>query len=178
MSRAKPKPSYEIEVRSPFPPYAYFQLYDWALPVWRSVASDDAPKDREGFIEYQLNTADTPGVKTWGVYRDGELGGYVSAIRHAGREWIALTHCIFRKEFWGGSTTTASLRKIAQEIFDDGAVKIEMWVFSDNHAVKGLIRRLGGREEGCLSAQVVREGEFIDMCIYALTPESLTKEEG
>ncbi len=176
MSKVKPKRVYEIEVRSPFPPYAYFQLYDWALPVWRNVASDDAPTDREGFIDYQIKVAETPGVKTWGVYRDGELGGYVSAVRHAGREWIALTHCIFHREYWGGDTTVVSLRKIAEEIFSDGAVKIEMWVFSDNHAIKGLIKRLGGHEEGCLTAQVLREGKHSDMCIYALTSESLVKE--
>lgn len=177
MSRAKQKRSYNIKVRSPFPPYSYFQLYDWALPVWRSVASDDAPKDREGFIAYQLDIADIPGMKTWGVYRDGELGGYVSAVRQPSRHWVALTHCIFRKEFWGGNTTITSLRKVAEEIFADGVIKIEMWVFADNHAVKGLINRLGGHEEGTLTAQVMREGKPADMCVYGLTPESLTKEK-
>lgn len=174
---SRPKPAYNIEVRSPFPAPSYYMLFDWAIPVWKSVASDDAPKDREGFINYQIEISSTPGVKTWGVYRDNELGGYVSAVRHPGREWVALTHCIFRKEFWGGNTTTRSLRKIAQEIFTDGAMKIEMWVFADNHAIKGLIKRLGGREEGCLTQQVMREGKPADMCVYALTPHSLTEQE-
>jgi len=151
-------------------------LYDWALPVWKNIASDDTPKDREGFIQFELNLLSTPGIKTWGIYRDSELGGFVSAVRHPTRTWIAQPHMIFRKDFLGAATTIVACRRILQELFGDGALKIEMWVFFDNHAIRGFINQLGGREEGRLTAQVIRDGKPTDMVVYGLYQESLNRE--
>ena len=165
-----------LSVRSPFPAHAYFQLYDWSLPVWKLIASDDTPKDREGFVEFEIGITDDSSVKTWGIWRGDELGGFVSAIRFPQRRWIAQLHCVFKKSFRGDATTGAAGKQICQELFDDKVLKIEMWVFSDNHAIKGLISRLGGRVEGTLSAQVMRDGKPIDMVVYGLYRESLKME--
>lgn len=178
MSKAVQAPT--VEVRSPFPPQSYYTLYDWCLPFWKNIADDTTPKDREGFIQMQIEMAQSDYIKTWGVWRGSELGGFISVVIQPRREWIAQPHCIFKKSFWGANTTVAALRQVVSELFDSGILKIEMWVFENSHSVRGLIGQFGAKEEGRLTAQVIQDGEPITMIVFGLYPEgflnSLEKE--
>ena len=168
--QAKP----EVRIESPFPIPYFFDLFDWATPVWNQIADDFTPKEREGFIEQQMALAESG--KTWGVWVGDEIGGYVLAVSDPRRYWIANCHCLFKKSFWGRDITETALRQIARELFSSGILKIEMWVFKRNSSVRGLINRLGGHEEGELTAQTLKDGQPIAMTVYGLYQEDLLRE--
>lgn len=161
----------EVRVESPFPLPYYFDLYTWAEPVWNQIADDFTPTDREGFIEQQM--AIGANAQTWGVWIGDEIGGYVSAVIDPRRDWIANCHCLFKKSFWGKDITEVALNQIARGLFSTGILKIEMWVFKRNSAVRGLIHRLGGREEGELTAQTMKDNTPASLVVYGLFEEDL-----
>lgn len=162
-----------IETHSPFPPVSFYDLFDWSQAVWQAVASDDSPTERAEFIEAQEKAAQSEGVKTWGVYRDGELGGYVRFERFPAQPWTGAAHCIFKKDFFGRKTTLPALQMIAREIFGSGVQRIGLHCFVDNSSMRALIVKLGGRFEGELTKQVMRGGELVSMAVYGLTSEDL-----
>jgi len=165
-----------LNVRSPFPAPSLYMVYDWARFAWKHVADDTTPKTREEFIHTYNDMVTAPGIKTWGVWRGEELGGLVLAARQMERPWLARVHCIFKQTFFATPTTTIVCRQIFQELFNDGVLKIEMWVFEDNNSIRGMIRYLGAREEGMLTAQVMRDGEPVNIVVYGLSQESLRQE--
>lgn len=170
------KPASVITVASPFPPESFYDLYDWIQPVWDAVSDDNSPTDREEFIDMQVAMAETETVKTWGVWKDHhELGGFVSATVQPHRPWLAVCHCTFKKSFWGTATTLPALHAVATELFEVDIHKIEMWVFETNRAIRSLVKRLGGVEEGVLSAQTLKHGNPTSMAVYGLFQNGLVK---
>jgi RimJ/RimL family protein N-acetyltransferase len=90
---------------------------------------------------------------------------------------MADSHCIFKRAFWGSGTTAAALRQVYAEIFADGGEqkitikKITIVCFSDNHALLGLVRKLGFEREGVLKKSTLRDGQLVDQVVTGLTRE-------
>lgn len=160
-----------LEVKMPFNGRDWFDVWNWIEESgqWDKVADDRVPLDLEGFCAFQRELADSNARVSWGVWRDGILGGVISLDPDVDRPWIVHCHCVFRKAFWGYDTTIPALRAVAKEIYEAGIERIEMRVFSNNRAIRALVQKLGGVEEGVLRAQTKRGGENIDVVVYGMT---------
>ena len=84
-------------------------------------------------------------------------------------------HCVFKRSFWGHATTVEALRQVFDEIFSSGVIKITATAFADNHALLGLVRKLGFQREGVLRQQTRRAGELIDVVVIGLTREGFAQ---
>lgn len=91
----------QLQVVTPFPltEFAYRCLYDWCLPVWGKIADDFTPTDPYEFMEDQLKRIMSEDVKTWGVVRGDELGGYVRFERSESQPWTGAAHAILNSHF-------------------------------------------------------------------------------
>lgn len=157
----------QIEVVSPFPMQSLPRVWRWIQSFRDRVVDDYSPQTLDAFVSKALADADR--LKTWAVYRDGELGGMVSYERWT--DVLGTCHCLFKREMWGRKTTLPALQQIAAEIFAGGTTKIAMCVFSDNRAIKALIKDLGGVTEGHYKQHTMRGGRLVDMTALALFKE-------
>lgn len=155
-----------VTVQSPFPVHALPRLWSWTVSSQRQVNDDFAPKTLEAFVD-NWERQELSGMKSWGVLRDGELGGVVTSTRF--NPVVADAHCVFRKSFWGHETTAEALRLVFAEIFASGVQKISTICFFDNHALLGLVARLGFEREGTLKKNTLRGGELVDVAMIGLT---------
>jgi RimJ/RimL family protein N-acetyltransferase len=147
-----------IEVVSPFPEFAVPRVWDWIETFRQKVCDDYSPATREAFVGQTLAQL-ASGVRSWAIYRDGDLGGMVTY--QAWNPKVGTAHVVFKRSFWGRETTETALRAIAGEIFSSGAEKITAYFFEDNHALRGLLKRFGAKREGWFEAQTVRGGKPI-----------------
>lgn len=137
-------------------------------PFLRRVADDFAPQTVEQFVDFSQKAASQS--RTWGIYRDGELGGVICLDMV--NPVTGLGHITCKKEFWGRKTTDPACQLALEAIFNEaGLLKISAMVFADNQAARSLYKRFGGKEEGVLRSQTMRGGEPVDMILVGLTAE-------
>jgi RimJ/RimL family protein N-acetyltransferase len=158
-----------VTIASPFPRYALPRLWRWADASWRQVADDFAPRTLDEFVSY-WETKECAGMRSWEVIRDGEMGGVVTSLRL--NPVLADAHCIFKKSFWGHETTAEALRLVFEQLFADGVLKIETKCFHDNHALLGLVGKLGFEREGTRKQSTLRGGKLVDRAAVGLTKEN------
>lgn len=156
-----------ITVESPFPLHSLPRVWGWIQSFRNRVADDFGPQTLEAFVEKGI--ADAERVRTWAVYRDGELGGMVTFEKWT--EILGTCHCLFKREMWGRKTTLPALEQILKEIFAEGILKISLCVFADNKAIIALVKDLGGVTEGHYRNHTRRNGELVDMVAIALFQE-------
>jgi len=138
---------------------------------WR-VADDFSPQTLDAFVEDWIERAEL-GRETWGVWRDGELGGVVCVDKVS--PIVASSHFLFKKSFWGSETTVAAVEQVFQEVFDTGIERIVSVVFRDNANVLGFARRLGFVTEGTLRKNTMRQGKLVDMVALGLLKADFAK---
>lgn len=163
-----------VTLQSPFPEYAVPRVFVWISEFRHRVADDFAPNTLEGFVEQWERDA---GRKTWAVIRDGEIGGVITA--RALSPLVSEAQCVFAKRFWGHETTLVALRLAFAEVFTGsiGEVftgttkKISLVLFRDNHAIIGLIKKLGGTVEGTLVDHTLRGGRPVDLVVIGIQKE-------
>ena len=160
------KAAVTVTIERPFPAYALPRVWGWTVESRRQVADDFAVSTLEAFVN-EWEAADAAGRSTWGVWRDKELGGVVTSA-HINPMCVD-AHCVFKRSFWGHDTTVEALRLVFEEIFAEGVVKITATAFHDNHALLGLVRKLGFQKEGVLRQQTRRNGEMVDVVLIGLT---------
>ena len=155
-----------VEIRSPFPHHALPRMWKWLEESRRQVSDAFSPKTLDEFVAYWEHMT-RAGQRSWGVWRDGELGGSISSMQL--NPVVADAHCIFKRTFWGHGTTAEALRLVFAEIFVGGAQKITTLCFADNHALLGLVRKVGFQREGRLRKNALRDGQLIDQMVIGLT---------
>jgi RimJ/RimL family protein N-acetyltransferase len=158
----------EVTVERTFPHYALPRLWGWTVESRRQSTDDFSSRTLEEFIR-EWDAAERVGRSSWGVWRDGELGGVVMSRRI--NPVCADAHCVFKRSFWGHKTTVEALRLVFDEIFVGETRKITAWAYHDNHALLGLARKLGFQKEGVLRQQTRRDGEMVDVVLIGLTKE-------
>lgn len=158
-----------VRIESPFPLYAVPRVWTWLERVRKHVADDFGPQTLEAFLAQW----ETSKAMTWGVWRDGELGGMVSF--EAASPVLGVMHFVFKQSFWGKETTDAALREICAQIFATGIAKIAAFVFRDNRNVIGLVHRMGGKTEGVLRSHTQRNGRLVDMVAIGFLKEEFEK---
>lgn len=162
--RVVPSKGLGIQLVSPFPQADLVLAWDWIQKHRKQCVDDYSPKTFPQFV-IQERARQEKGL-TYGVMRGAELGGIIWVDLHAPH--LAEAHCVFKKEFWGHSTTLPALRKVADGCFSSGVTKILMPVFADNNAIRSVCRALGGEEEAYFKRHMVRDGEFVDLVVYSL----------
>jgi len=161
-----------VTVSRPFPIHALPRLWAWTVESRRQVADDFAVQTLEEFVS-RWEAAETAGRSSWAVWRDKELGGAVTSSRI--NPVCVDAHCVFKRSFWGHAVTVEALRLVFEEIFSNGILKITATAFYDNHALLGLVRKLGFQKEGVLRQQTRRAGELIDVVVIGLTREGFAQ---
>ena len=152
-----------VEIKDPFPAWAWPMAWGWIEP-YRAVALGDAgPQDQAAFVEYQMSNAGR--WKTFGVWRDGELGGAV--IFEPSGAGIWMIHIALKRTFWGGATSAAAAA-ISRMFEEAGARKVVGAFVDANRMARGLARRLGAVAEGRLRAQAMAGGAAVDVVVYGL----------
>jgi RimJ/RimL family protein N-acetyltransferase len=155
----------EVHVENPFPEHAVPRIWTWTEEFRWRVSDDFGPKSLEEFMSQWAEASE----QRWAVYRDGDLGGLVTAS--AMTPIVATSHCLFKKSFWGQETTLPALRQVYQQVFGAGFHKILSFVFRDNKQIIGLARKLGAAKEGVLRKQTLRRGKLVDMVALGLLQE-------
>jgi RimJ/RimL family protein N-acetyltransferase len=156
-----------VTISRPFPAYALPRVWGWTQESRRQVADDFSVQTLDEFVS-RWEAAERVGRWSWGVWRDGELGGAVTSMQIS--PVCADAHCVFKRSFWGHATTAQALKLIFDEIFArEETQKITTQAFADNHALLGLVRKLGFQKEGVLKQQTRRAGQMIDVAIIGLT---------
>jgi RimJ/RimL family protein N-acetyltransferase len=156
-----------IEIREPFPEYAWPQVWHWTRDIASRVEDDFAPKTLEAFVEYSVDLAARS--RTWGVWRDGELGGLM--LLEPLNPVAGLAHLVFKRSFWGRATTDHAILAACRQVFESGLLKVCGMVFEDNNAVRAMYRRIGFREEGKLHGQTLRGGKPVNVIACGMTKE-------
>jgi len=161
-----------VRVESPFPEYSLPALWKWTYSFRHRTMDDYSPQTESEFVEaFQRNSEN--GVETFGVYRDDELGGFVSIERLS--PVLATSHVVFKPNFFGRATTDRSLIEIYGAVFASGVKKIASRVFADNTGIIALGVRLGAKVEGRFRAHTMRGGNLVDMAEIGLRAEDLTQ---
>lgn len=172
MSKIKPSPL--IEAVTPFPYRELDKLWEWIEAARKQVADDFSFATPGEFFAEELNLPKN--IVTFGILRDGELGGYVKAVQTS--PIVIEAHCIFKQEFYGSATTIPALSLVARQLFDCGIERITMPVWAHNAAIKKLIQKLGGVEEGRLRNYTKQNGEPVDLAIFGLLKADFEKLYG
>lgn len=159
-----------VRVESPFPESAIPRVWSWIQGFRERVADDFAPASIEQFVQFWSSQSQ---AKTWGVWRDGELGGLVVVKEIS--PVLAESHCLFKRSFWGHDTTLAALRAVYAEVFATGIEKVFSVAFRDNAQLLGLARRIGAQKEGILRKHTRRGGELVDMIAIGLLREDFER---
>jgi RimJ/RimL family protein N-acetyltransferase len=164
-----------VRVESPFPLRALPRLWHWINSFRDRVADDFAPRTFDEFLDDW--NARAPVTRTWGVWRDEELGGIVSILPI--NPIHCQTHVIFAKRFWGHETTVPALQQVYAQVFAAGVLRISSHVFADNHQLIALARAIGAVEETPphrpLPACTLRNGQPVAMRIVTLFPEEFER---
>lgn len=149
-----------IEAISPFPAEELPRVWLWLADAGSTLLNDQGPQTMDAFVDMWLER----GALTWGVWRDGELGGWVAYEPIT--EATGNMHCIFRKgnrrdSFWGQKTTVPALTQVVEQLWSIGVARIGMMVPTDNHAIQALIKRSGARREAVISATFLPDGQTL-----------------
>lgn len=143
-------------------------MWSWVSDFRHRVTDDFAPETLTGFVD-QWEAAEKAGRKSWGIYRDGELGGVVTAADAS--PMLCQVSCIFKPSFWKGETPRHALTVVLGEIFG-GATKASMAFFADNRALISLAHQLGGVREGLFRRHTMRAGKLADVVVIGIQKEA------
>ncbi len=154
-----------VEVSSPFPEYAIPRVWSWIAKFRHRVVDDYGPKTLDEFIDH-WQREEASGRLSWAVYRDGELGGvvFVTPLTPV----LAMSHVMFKKEFWGRATTEAAMSRVYEMVFSAGVQKIQSLVFQDNDSIISLAKAMGAVTEGVFHNHTLRNGKPTSMVALAL----------
>ena len=158
-----------LSLEAPFPTLLLPSAFRWAAEIRHRFDDDDVPRDEQEWCLGMRARLRGPGVVSWAVYRDAELGGCIMVV--PGPASIAELHILFKRSFWGQKTAEEAVRMAIRQLFAAGCPKLETTCFSDNGAVIALARRLGGQIEATLRRRGRRNGKPEDLKIIGLLPE-------
>jgi RimJ/RimL family protein N-acetyltransferase len=157
----------KLELRAPFPPQSWPRVWSWIQPFKSRVLDDFSPSTVDEYVRSMVFR--TQAQMTFGVYRAGELGGLIWFERGNGVSGVI--HVVFKRSFWGTATTEPMLREAVERYFATGAEKLNSIFFTDNHAVRAVVKKFGCRSEGVVAAATRRAGELVSLELWGVTKE-------
>jgi RimJ/RimL family protein N-acetyltransferase len=161
-----------IEIKEPFPEWAWPKAWAWATSNRRSF-DDFFPPDLARFVEeYSVRFAR---ARTFGLWKDSSLDGIV--ILEPNSPTVATAHILVARRLWG--LPAAELRKVAGVAFerDPWLRRIQAFVPASNRLAIALSKRIGGTAEGTLRKAIMRNGRMEDAIVFGLTREEFYGRE-
>lgn len=126
-------------------------------------------KDGDNFINSVLNaTADSQ--YTWAIYIDGKVIGSIGIFRKENihSRTAELGFCI-AKHYWGKGIVTAAVKEACEYIFTHtNIIRVFAEPFAHNTASCRVLEKAGFTFEGTLRKNAVKNGNILDMKMYAL----------
>ncbi len=175
-----PRQGPTLRVVEPFPDVEIASLWNWMQGFRGRVCDDLAPATFPEFLEFYLSQV--PAMRTFGVSlqrnndpTDLEFGGFVSVTQLT--PYVAETHLVFSRRFWGHETTVPALRAIYSHVFAETPrlMTITASVFEDNHQLIQLAKAVGAVEETSpkhpLRNRTMRGGKPIGLRVVSLFRE-------
>ncbi len=106
-------------------------------------------------------TADNLAIGSIGVFRQGNIHRQTAELGY----YIA-------EEYWGRGIMTEAIRQICEYVFrESDIIRIYAEPFASNTASCRALEKAGFQYEGTLRKNAVKNGEIIDMKMYALLKE-------
>ena len=142
---------YERTFRIPFP-YTEYNADEWLALYAKATELHGQP------AHFAIRTDDDALIGGCGL-NDVEIG---KSHRAEVGYWLA-------KPFWGRGIITAVVQRVCQHAFEEfGLVKITAHVFTHNPASARVLEKCGFVQEGLLRKQFLKDGQFIDVKLFAL----------
>lgn len=155
------RPIPHVIIESPFPRSSLPALFCWTERIRSSVADDSVPDEIEAWMRWQEARMTRSNVATWGMYRDGDIGGYFEIVEHetgasAALEYFAIASCIFRREMWGRENGShEALNLCLQEVFVDVTTTIFFPVYKHNESMQRLLWSAGAANVGLIAPRML-----------------------
>ena len=156
-----------IEVREPFPAYAWPMVWEWLQPVQFSVFDDFGPKSKEEFVEYSLRVR--ANHRSFVVRIDGRIGGVITFDQV--NPVTAIGHVLFARWCWGTAAPAEGLRQACARMFEGTTRKVLGLIPESNRLAIALAVRHGGKVEGLLRQHSQRGGQLVNAVAIGMTKE-------
>lgn len=155
-----------LELVSPCPEWALPLAWEWLRPSLRMLADDFAMASLEKFTALAAQI-DAGGGKTWAIKRDGSFIGWISF--EPVNKVSGVMHGFMSRRGWGRKNSDAALKAALEQIFAAGYERVSFPVLACNYPVRGLLRRVGAKEEGLLRSFTTCGGELADLGMFGMT---------
>jgi RimJ/RimL family protein N-acetyltransferase len=126
-------------------------------------------KDGAEFISGTLS-AGQGGAFAFAIIADGKVAGSIGAFRQANiySRTAEIGYCV-GEGGWGKGICTAAVKLVCRHVFDGtDIIRIYASPFAYNAASCRVLEKAGFQYEGTLRSNAVKNGEVLDMKMYAL----------
>lgn len=129
-------------------------------------------KDAEDYITSMLS-ADKSKTFAFAITVDGRVIGSIGVFRceniHSRTAEIGY---FIGEPFWGNGYTTSAVRQACRQVFEQSdIIRIYAEPFARNERSCRVLEKAGFQYEGTLRCNAVKNGEILDMKMYALIKE-------
>ena len=167
-----------VDLIEPFPTSECRRVFSWLHAYKNIVETDLSAKTPEEFAEFLGGMVNSPGIRSFGVIdkfnqvgfkHEAPLVGMI--VYEPASPWNAYCHVASTRRAWGKGFIDEAIRTTIGQLFGDtpNLLRISALVLSTNGPVKGLVRRLGARYEGCMKDMVLQGGEPRDLLHFGIT---------
>lgn len=126
--------------------------------------------DAERFIDSTLN-APEGSQYSWAIQNEaGEAIGSIGIFRCANIHFrTAEMGYYIAEDYWGKGIVTAAVKEACAFVFENtDIIRIFAEPFSTNIGSRRVLEKAGFKLEGILEKNACKNGEILDMCMYAL----------
>lgn len=127
-------------------------------------------KDAKGYIDFILGS-DPHDTFAYAIDVDGKAVGSVGAFRQANiHAQTAELGYYVAEEYWGKGVMTEAVKQLCEKIFaETDILRIFAEPFAYNIGSRIVLKKAGFCFEGFLKNNAVKNGQVLDMALYALT---------
>lgn len=127
------------------------------------------------FFIHEMQTADPDSTFAFAITADGKLAGSIAVYRQSNIHFRTGELGYYLGEsFWGKGIATEAVKQICSYIFTHtDIIRIFAEPFAYNHASCHVLEKAGFQFEGTMRSNAVKNGQVLDMKLYALIKNSL-----
>lgn len=136
-------------------------------------------QDGQDFISSML-AADPRSTFSFAITAEGRLVGSIGVFRQDNIHFrTAQLGYYVGEAWWGKGIATSAVRQVCGFVFENSDI-LRIWAepFAGNAASRRVLEKAGFTLEGVLRKNAVKNGEILDMCVYALVREESSPPQG